>query len=85
MTDVRDDVMDHMAKELAADIDFELLTNLFIESGWTRIVLKPMTMERGHEIDKWIVDNCKGNHMTRGLVWVFEDTKDANWFSMRWL
>ena len=73
------------AKGLADDIDFEVLTSLFIESGWVKVVLKPLTWEQGYEIDSWVEQNIKDKFETRGLVWVFKDPKEANWFSLRWL
>lgn len=80
-----DEYIDRAAKELASDIDFEILTSMFIESGWTKIVLKPMTWEQGVEVDTWVETNVKGLFQTRGLVWVFKDPKEANWFKLRWL
>ena len=73
------------AKQLAEDIDFEVLTSLFIESGWTKVVLAPMTWEESDAIDLWIHKNIKGQHIDRGLVFLFKEAKDANWFSLRWL
>lgn len=80
-----EDVINEAGKQLAADIDFEVLTSLFVECGWTRIVLKPMSWEQGYEIDSWVEKNIKGQFQTRGLVWVIKDPKEANWFKLRWL
>lgn len=82
---IKDAVMDEAAKALAKEIDFEVLSSALIESGWSKVVLSPMTWEDGYAVDLWIVDNCKGRHMNMGLVWIFEDEKDASWFKLRWL
>ena len=50
--------------------------------GWRKIVLRPMTWEQGCEIDEWTAKNIKGHFETMGLVWVFENERDANWFSL---
>lgn len=84
MSLLEDEMIDRMAKNFADDIDFEVLSGLMIDGGWTKVVLRPMTSETSDAIDKWIVENCKGNHLARGLVWVFESSKDATWFRMRW-
>lgn len=73
------------AKEITDDIDFEVLTSVFIESGWIKVVLKPMSWEHGYEVDSWVEKNIKNPFQTRGLVWVFKDPKEANWFKLRWL
>ena len=84
MSNIADEYIKASAKKLSDDIDFEVLSSLMIESGWSKVVLRPMTGETSDEVDQWIEDNCKGPHMTRGLVWVFKDPKEAMWFRMRW-
>lgn len=85
MKTIQEQYIDNAAKKMADDIDFEILTSLFVESGWVKVVLSPMTWERGAEIDEWVANNIKGAFQTRGLVWVFKNPKEANWFILRWL
>lgn len=85
MTNLEQQILDNAGKELQYEIDFQILSNMLCEIGWTRVVLQPMTWEQGAEIDGWVETNVKGHHETMGLVWVFEEVKDANWFSLRWL
>lgn len=80
-----EEMLEESAKQLAKDIDAEIIRSMFREGGWHEVVLQPMTFEQGSEIDVWVMKNTKGNHWTHGLVWLFEDAQDANWFSMRWL
>lgn len=82
---ISEEYINNAAESLAADIDFDVLTSLFVESGWTKVVLKPMTWEDGLDIDGWVEKNVKGQYQTRGLVWVFKEPKEANWFKLRWL
>ena len=86
MTKLRDDYYDRAAKDMADDIDFEVITQLLCtgKNQWTKVVLKPMSWEDSLEVDKWVEQNVKGKHNTRGLVWVFENASDANWFIIRW-
>lgn len=81
-----DEAIDRAAKDMADDIDFEVLTQLLCtgKNTWTKVVLRPMSWEDGLEIDKWVDENVKGKFNNRGLVWVFEKSSDANWFSIRW-
>lgn len=80
-----EEYFDKASKKFAEDIDAEVLRQTFKESGWHEVVLQPMTWEHGDRIDIWVNENIKGNHWTYGLVWLFKDEKDANWFSLRWL
>jgi hypothetical protein len=40
-------------------------------------------MEQSQEIDKWIT-KCDGSVHTKGLVFVFEEPKEAEWFILKW-
>lgn len=77
---------DQVARILAEEIDWELVANIFVESGWTLIDL-PRFKDRYEaiDVDLWIDENCKGKHMKRGKTFVFELKEDAEWFMLRWL
>lgn len=78
-------MLEDAAQRLSDDIDFEILAGMYTELGWTKVVLTPMTWETSDQIDLWLQKNCQGHYIDRGLVWIFENEKDANWFKMRWL
>ena len=82
---IEQDIIDRAGKRISDEIDFAVLTDMLCGIGWTRVVLKPMTWEDGAEIDLWVANNIKGPFETMGLVWVFEDSKDAVWFTLRWM
>ena len=77
--------LEQAAKDLADDIDAEIVKEILVDSGWVEVVLTPMTFEQGDEIDFWVHRNIKGKNWTRGLVWLFEKEQDATWFKLRWL
>jgi hypothetical protein len=83
--DIETQMSESLSKEIADEIDFEIMMDLLVQTGWHKVVLRPMTWEDGATIDNWVENNVKCRFHTRGLVWLFEDAKDANWFSMRWL
>lgn len=82
---LEDEITNHISSEIAKEIDFEIMSDLLVASGWVKVVLRPMTWERGAEIDLWTELNVKGKFQTMGLVWIFEKSEDANWFALRWL
>lgn len=83
--DLEAEIVTALGEAISKEIDFEIMSGILMETGWTKVVLKPMTDETSREIDQWIIDTCKGKHITMGLVWIFENKQDANWFTMRWL
>jgi len=82
---LQEELIEKAGKRMADEIDFEVLCSMLKELGWKKIVLRPMTWEDGYELDAWTAKHVKGNFETMGLVWIFEDQEDANWFALRWL
>jgi hypothetical protein len=78
-------MLDEMGKRMSEEIDFEILCGMLTQIGWTKVILSPMTWETGSLIDLWVETNVKGNFETMGLVWIFENDKDAMWFKLKWL
>jgi hypothetical protein len=79
------EILEKTGKELMHEIDFEVLCGMLCELGWRKVILKPMTWEAGATIDAWTAAHIKGPFETMGLVWIFEQEQDANWFALRWL
>jgi hypothetical protein len=73
------------AKQLARDIDREVLWGMLQGIGWTRIML-PRFVDNDHAVDitYWLADNCKDAFERSGRDFIFESQKDANWFMLRW-
>lgn len=82
---LEEEILNKAGKAMADEIDFTILSEMLIELGWRKVILHPMSWEDGLEVDAWTEKNVKGNFETMGLVWVFEDEEDANWFALRWL
>jgi hypothetical protein len=85
MNTLEEEMIEAAGNRMAAEIDFEVLSSMLCSIGWNKVILSPMTMEDSYAVDEWTADNVKGNFETMGLVWIFENTQDANWFAMRWL
>lgn len=82
---IEQDMINRAGKRMSDEIDFHILSEMLIELGWTKIVLKPMTQETGKILDTWVEKNVKGPFETMGLVWLFQDSKDATMFILRWV
>lgn len=84
MNDLQEQITTELTEQMCSDIDFEILSNILIDTGWRKVVLQPMTKEESDSVDQWIVDNVKGHYNNRGLVWVFEDSGEAMMFTLKW-
>ncbi len=80
-----DQILEDRARDLANQIDADVYMMSLIESGWHQVVLYPMEMELSYEIDQWVENNIKGQMWNKGIVWVFENDRDAMWFKLKWL
>lgn len=85
MDNVIDEAVKRAAKEMADEMDFDVLATLFKESGWTEIEFNPHVEDLlGYEIHTWMKNNLKGHYQSRGKRWLFENKEDAAWFALRW-
>ena len=79
------ELLDKAGKEMAREIDREILWSLFEGIGWTRFKISRLT-DNNHAVDisYWLDENCKGKFERNGSEFLFEDSKDAVLFMMRW-
>lgn len=85
MIDVEQAILDRAGKAMSDEIDFTILCGMLEGIGWTKVILRPMTWEDGAKIDAWTQQHIKSPFETMGLVWVFQDPKEATWFILKWL
>ena len=82
---LEEELLDKAGKQMANDIDREVLWGMLEGIGWTRIML-PRLVDNMHAVDitHWLALNTKKAFERRGRDFIFEDAKDANWFVLRW-
>ena len=79
------EMIEAKAKEFQQEIDREILWGMLEGMGWTRVMLPTLgNGEQAVEIIVWLEENCKQAHERNGRDFLFENTKDANWFKLRW-
>ena len=97
---LQDDVLDHLGKEMAREIDKELLDDLMInvlkDEGWIATKVNPAFTDIGMNIvpsrfddwysktAEWIHLNAQGDYKLLKGQWLFKDPKDATMFILRW-
>jgi len=75
---------DRAAKEMAEEIDNEILFDLMVKSGWTRVELSRLTRTDNRDMNTWMHSECKKHWHRRGKVWVFESREEAALFKLTW-
>ena len=82
---IEDEMIERAGKQMAQDIDREGLVGMLQGIGWTRVMIPTMgDAYMAVDIITWLEDNCKKAYERNGRDFIFEDTKDANWFILRW-
>jgi hypothetical protein len=83
---LEDEIAENLAKEMSDEIDFGIMKELLVESGWYVIELLTLgSREQSIDIKDWVTKNCKKGFVSRGKTFVFKSKKEATWFSLRWL
>jgi hypothetical protein len=82
---LEEELLDKAGKQMANDIDREVLWGMLQGIGWTRIML-PRLIDNNHAVDitHWLALNCKNSYERNGRDFIFENERDANWFVLRW-
>lgn len=78
---IQDELVKTLSDEIAKEIDFGFLADIYTQSGWTEIKFTPSG--RYFEIDAWCKENTAGVH-GYGSRWLFKDEKDITMFILRW-
>jgi hypothetical protein len=85
MNTAEKEYIEKAAKNLADQVDFEILEDIFLKMGWVRLELtRHVPLFEQEMISNWLSENCKGRHSKYGTVVLFEKEQDATWFSLRW-
>lgn len=80
---LEDDIADVMSKEIAEEIDFEIIRELLVKScGWTMLVAG--ADKNTNSMALWCVEQCENKFRHRGRTWLFERAEDAALFKLTW-
>lgn len=95
---LQDDILDRMGKDIAREIDKDLLDDLMIDvlkdEGWIKTKINPAFTDMGmlsgryeqwySQTAEWIHLNAQGDYKLLKGQWLFKDPKDATMFILRW-
>jgi hypothetical protein len=85
-SNLHDQYIDELAQELLKEVDFCVLIDLLVLTGWTKVVLpKFISLSQRDIILNWCFDNLKNEWKNSDNSFVFESKSDATWFTLRWI
>ncbi len=86
---IEKDILAKLAEEIQKEIDSGLMYAIYLESGWTPIILpNNFSFNRSmlYSVIDWLNENCKAAWFQYDqLNFCFKEEKDAIVFALRWL
>lgn len=85
MSKLEDELIDAIAKDIAKEMDDGIISNVLVETGWTPVEFCFKSNKHVIDTTEWLNQNCQDQWRRLGSHYLFENTKDAAWFILRWL
>jgi len=86
---IKDEIIDNMAKEIQREIDNEIMINMLKMDGWYVVMLtRFIDMQHPVDIEEWCtftIGERKNKWTNFGTTYLFKKKNYAEWFSLRWL
>jgi hypothetical protein len=81
----QDAILEELGTKMQSQIDREILWGILIGMGWTRVKLSRF-VDNHHAIDigYWIDEHVNNPFEREGADFIFEDSRDALMFILRW-
>lgn len=84
--DLQEQILEAKAREMAQEMDREILWSMLASMGWHRVMLPVFGSTKEYtEVAEWTSVNCKHAFEHHKRDYLFEDEQDAMWFKLRWL
>ena len=82
---LREDILDDIIKDYSKKIDWEIVADCLVDSGWTNVKLNRFhSNEEAVDINIWLEENCTGEWKNLSTRFIFKKKQDAEWFILRW-
>ena len=82
---IEEDILQRAGEDMARDIDREVLWGMLQGIGWTRVIIPSETaMTQATRISEWLLQNCQAPYEKHRSDFLFEDSRDATMFILRW-
>lgn len=82
---LREDIIDEMCRATAYEMDWHIIADCLMESGWTSVKLRRYyNRQQAVDINNWLEQNCTGEWKNLSTRYIFKKKQDAEWFILRW-
>lgn len=83
---IEDQYADQAAKILQEEIDWELIADMMVAVGWTRVELDSLQTygELAANMNQWLHKEVTKHWRRRGKTFIFEDCNEAVLFKLTW-
>jgi hypothetical protein len=81
---LEEQLMERASRAIADEIDFEVLSSMLVQTGWTRVQLSRPPRTITSDINTWMHAECKKHWKHRGKIWIFENKEEAALFKLTW-
>jgi hypothetical protein len=85
MNDLEQELYETLAKEIAREMDEGIMSTMLVETGWTPVEFHFKDNYQAVDVQIWLQNTCKNGYRRLGSDYVFEDSKEAEWFILRWV
>lgn len=82
MTDLEEEILNDLGREISNEIDNSIIAGLYIGLGWKEIILDISNIK---EVKQWCEDNFKQGWIQVSDRWIIENEKEAAWFMLKWV
>lgn len=80
-----EDIIDDISKQMASDMDWLIIADCLVDSGWTNVKLNRFyNNEEAIDINNWLEQNCTDEWKNLSTRYIFKKKQDAEWFILRW-
>ena len=85
-SNLQDQILTDIAKRMQVSIDQEVMWSMLKAQGWTCVSISRL-QDNNHAVDitMWLEENVKNTYERRGRDFIFENSKDAVNFILRWV
>jgi hypothetical protein len=82
---LQDEILEELGTNMQSAVDRQILWDILIDMGWTRVKLSRF-VDNYHAIDitYWLDEHVNNSFEREGADFIFEDSKDAMLFTLRW-
>ena len=81
-----DELVKILMEEMRKEIDEDIMRRFLIEEGWIDVPFTYLSNKQAVDIIDWCVDTLTKNSWKRlSGSFVFKDSKEAEWFILKWL